>query len=569
MIAPSTDITLYKTPIEIDETNQLRFNTWNDQIAYFNSCPKLYLENATYQRKDNVIRYPNNGISYDELLRYNYCSYKNEAYSNKTFFAFIKNMRYINDGMTEIEIETDVWQTWCFDLIYHDCFVEREHVSDDTFGKHTLPEGLETGEYIEAGIDTYTPLLETCPVMASTIYPGDLNNMTSVFASKFEGVGYYIFKYFEETEYDPTIQAQVLTHVIHETMSGKNDAISCIFMAPRELAGWTASNPGGGASSWQNLADSGTFKVAMCAWPTTNEYGVTIKDCYNAKEMTAFNFNRKTQLGSFTPKNKKTLCFPYCYVMLTNNNGSNVIYHYEDFDYSPYANTDHPNRISFGVRGTLVPGCAIRAFAKDYKGISGENYTSGISAPKLPICSWQNDIYTNWLTQNGVNYAVSAAVNVGSVVGGTASALSGNPIVGGSLIASGVMGVVNDMKEIYQHSLVPPQAEGDLGSGEAAFSTKNNTIQAHHFTIKSEYAKIIDDFFSTYGYKVNSIKIPNLHSRSNWNYIKTKDCNVTANENANVPQEDLFKVRLLFNNGITLWHKPSKFMDYSQSNNII
>ena len=33
-------------------------------------------------------------------------------------------------------------------------FIEREHVSDDTIGIHTVPEGLETGPYtVDARVD--------------------------------------------------------------------------------------------------------------------------------------------------------------------------------------------------------------------------------------------------------------------------------------------------------------------------------------------------------------------------------------------------------------------------------
>ena len=42
-------------------------------------------------------------------------------------------MRYINDGMTEIAIQTDAFQTWQFDITFKQSFVEREmlSVSDD------------------------------------------------------------------------------------------------------------------------------------------------------------------------------------------------------------------------------------------------------------------------------------------------------------------------------------------------------------------------------------------------------------------------------------------------------
>ena len=60
--------------------------------------------------------------------------YKNNNYTDKWFYAFITGMRYINDNLTEVSIVTDVFQTWQFDLIYKQSFVEREivPVADDT-----------------------------------------------------------------------------------------------------------------------------------------------------------------------------------------------------------------------------------------------------------------------------------------------------------------------------------------------------------------------------------------------------------------------------------------------------
>ena len=84
-------------------------------------------------------------------------------------------------------------------------------------------------------------------------------------------------------------------------------------------------------------------------------------------------------------------------------------------------------------------------------------------------------------------------------------------------------------------------------------------------TIKQEYARIIDNFFSAYGYRVNSYKLPNLTGRTYWNYIKTIGCNITAD----IPQEDLQEIKDMFDNGITLWHDTSKFLDYSQNNTIV
>ena len=87
----------------------------------------------------------------------------------------------------------------------------------------------------------------------------------------------------------------------------------------------------------------------------------------------------------------------------------------------------------------------------------------------------------------------------------------------------------------------------------------------YQMSIKAEYAKIIDDYFSMFGYKVNSLKLPNIYGRKNWNFVKTIDCNFDGN----FPQSDLNEIKNMFNSGITLWHSPDTMYDYSQNNSII
>ena len=152
-VTPDTNLKLLSLDIEIDNKNQLSFATKEAQTTYFLGLTGLFADNFTYQRKDSIIRYP---AHIDSLLSYNYCMYQNEHYSNKYFYAFIEDMKYVNDNMTEIKIKTDVFQTWQFDFNFKKSFVEREHVSDDTRGKHTLPESLEYGEYVQNTIARFS-----------------------------------------------------------------------------------------------------------------------------------------------------------------------------------------------------------------------------------------------------------------------------------------------------------------------------------------------------------------------------------------------------------------------------
>ena len=123
----------------------------------------------------------------------------------------------------------------------------------------------------------------------------------------------------------------------------------------------------------------------------------------------------------------------------------------------------------------------------------------------------------------------------------------------------------NTVKEYYKHSFTPPQAQGNTNSGDVTYSAGKMTIQYFKMNVRKEYAEIIDNYFSTYGYKVNVVKLPNVTGRTNWNFVKTIDCNLEGN----IPQADIDELKKMFNNGVTFWHNATYFLDYSQSNTIV
>ena len=173
-ITPNTELRLIKCPLNLDNKNQITFDDQEDQAEYFQSLD--YIESGdsdiSYQRHDGIIRVDKH---IDSILEYNYCMYKNNNYSDKWFYSFIVNMEYVNDHRTDVKILTDVFHTWQCDITYNQCFVEREHVNDDTVGLHTVPENVETGEYIcnshykDSTMDNYSS--DLCFIMASTSEP--------------------------------------------------------------------------------------------------------------------------------------------------------------------------------------------------------------------------------------------------------------------------------------------------------------------------------------------------------------------------------------------------------------
>ena len=138
-VTPQGNVYLCNVPLENDYKNQLTFDSLQDQLTYFNSKIVKTFDNYTYMKKDNVIKV---GVNIDEILGCNYLFYRNTGFSNKLYFCFITDKEYINENVTALYIETDVYQTYQFDMTFDYSFVEREHVDDDTVGKHTIPESL-------------------------------------------------------------------------------------------------------------------------------------------------------------------------------------------------------------------------------------------------------------------------------------------------------------------------------------------------------------------------------------------------------------------------------------------
>lgn len=518
-ITPQGNIYLCKTPLESDYKNQLTFSNSSSQLTYFASKVEKTLSEYTYVKRDNSITV---GEPIDTIINCNYLYYRNTGFTSKYYFCFIKSMEYVNENVTRIYFETDVFQTYQFDIVYNASFVEREHVNDDTVGLHTIPEGLETGEYIvNSRIDGRSFGNSTNYIVGATINLDD-NSFPNINGNICGGV-YNGVRYFHFTNVNT-----LNTKLQAVANAGKSDAISCIFQ---------------GDSNFYDLVTGSDILIEDSMAPKSVTWSQTVLGGTSINPI-----DKPTTLNGYTPTNKKLLTYPYCYLLASNNQGSNAIYKYEYFS---------SVKCDFVYYGVLTPGMSIRMYPKDYNGQT-RNIDEGLNVGKLPIGSWNTDVYTNWLTQNSVNIGLNVG---GSLLSTGVGVATGNPIG----VASGILGVANSIGEIYQHSLTPPQVEGNINNGDVCYSVGDNRISMSLMSIKSEFAQVIDKFFHMYGYKVNTLKVPNITGRTNFNYVKTIDNNFDGD----IPQEYLQIIKNIFNTGITLWHNPSTMYNYSIANTIV
>lgn len=534
VITPQTEIRLLKCPLEADNQHQIKFSNATAQYNYFNGLPKLVIDNCTYVRESGTLRIP---AEYDTVIRYNYIMYQNEAYSNKWFYAYITDYTYMNNGMTSVKIKTDVYQSWQFDLVWKRSFIEREHVADDTFGVNTYPESFELGDYICNDNWDVADFRNQKIIVGSTADYSNLNlNVTGIYQNIPCGCAYYSF---DLDNYGIAATRQFLQDL---TDANKESAITSLFLAPEFLCTST---------------DTGSIKKI------SNSYSPSTLDFRVRSDVIT--------IDGYTPVNRKLRVYPYSYVLVTNGAGGSMILKPELWNQSPHM---------FRIYSALTPGCSIIGVPLDYAGYDIA-WNMALPMGKYPQLNYSTDQFINWQTQNGLNNTLQTIGGVVNSIQGAASltttlagagmtgdwtGASGDLKSGANQYIGGMVQTLQAMHEKHLAELLPAQFRGNSNCGDVWSSAKKINFTFSYMSVRAEYARKIDDFWTYYGYQVNRFGIPLQDSRTYWNYVKTIQANIEGDD---IPQIALNEIKDIFNNGVTLWHGGDHIYDYSLSNTIV
>lgn len=478
------------------------FGGLSGQINFFQgkTIPGMIFSGLTFQRKEKTIKV---NKKYEQIEQSSYGMFKNGT-SGKWYFFFITDYTYINENTTEIKIEIDVEQTYLFDVSLADSFIEREHTSSDYVGDHTVDEGLSIGEIVSNGYEVVDEIEGLTYVLATTVDSQGADVAGGVYTGLYSGLAYYASD-------DETF---ITSFIAALAAAGKLEALKNIFVMPK------------------NLIDDFDPDLRVVA-----PYAKYILKSVSKNLVT---------LDGYTPKNRKLFCYPYNYLHVSNNQGSDIMLKYEFFS---------GGACNFTITSDVGPTPTVTMIPLNYRNIAVNNEDL-ITLGKYPLCNWTGDIYTNWLAQNQVSNAVAVG---GSLLGLGVGVATGNPIS----IGSGVLGVASTIGSFYEKSLEPNQSRGQQsGGGNISAGIQNFSI--YKKSINAEHARIIDNYFTKYGYKVNQLKTPNLGSRQRFNYLKTQDCTLLGN----VPRDVISKISDNRNNGITFWH-TDEIGDYGLPNPII
>lgn len=599
VIRPTNEVRIYKNvPFSIDYKNIMDFSSVAEQSAYFNSLPQKTFSNLTYTRNNGTIIVNGNR---DTLLDYNYMSFVNKDYGNKTFYAFITNVRYSSANASYIDFVIDEWQTWCFDVNFKESFIERKHCkrwnSDGTPVINTQDEGLDFGsEYIVKDHKEYNNnLYWVCYVTSVENYdaiysrPKDIPNQLAVFYAP-------IYK---------TTNNTIAQWKLGDVYMASHDTITDRFRNSEKLVNtlksiFIVSEPPFSYSytisgSYINVT-SNDLKVTKVQWGSEETYSsnmgywVSNKNPANTLRTFPKYGNLKNNITE-----SKLLMYPYSYVQLIDGQGNS-------FDIKNEYLDDTQINVRTFTSGGLNSKQAHIVEHYRYKGIT------------LNYCRWElgNGIINNFPNNltivddysaaylqgnaNQINQSVNATLNQSQLnnimaqntarASQSASLVRGVGDVFGGGIVKPLVGGGNGIKALgdYAANVITSEQQventelqGNLTSENAvksALAKKQDTQNVAdnvslqggdvYFTfqnqyngyclvykqISDEYIRVLEDYFKKYGYAYNRIETPLLRTRKSWDYIRCIDANITGNINEN----SLEKIKTIFNQGVTIWH---------------
>lgn len=426
-------------------------------------------------------------------------------------------------------------------------------------GNNLLPEDFETGEFKIDGTSEISDLEPITVIAYSGDNIKDPDGTPSTIFKSINQSGYYINGIPQTVAFILATSGVETNRMIgYLSLSNNSDYVVACFTVPKLAVKDFMTDENSLLKNGH--ASDGVFLLCSGSNLTTSfTQSETIKT-FNA---------RPNSIDGYTPRNKKLLQYPFLYFGYNPQNGNQKIFRYEDFGNETPA---------FKIISEVNPNPTICLLPQNYRG-DQNNVADASILNGYPTLSTRSDTFNIWLAQNSniinlqtaqetVNYGINNAkslLNAG--MGSIQNDGSGiqQAFESGSNILQNYVNhefyIANQMAQIEKQKMLPDKV--NLGSSATllGYNYQKKDIFVR-YSIKSQFARRIDKYFDMYGYLTNERKIPNINNRPNWNYVKTIGCNIVAN----IPQTDLQTIKDIFDNGVTLWHNPTTFLDYSQNN---
>lgn len=470
--------------------------------------------------------------SIDDLTNSNYISFVNPEYDNgRVIYAFIDDLTFISKQTTRVTFSVDTWMTYRKDITFTDTFIEREHVKSDEFGEHTVPENFEIGDYItnDEPKDLYDG---TCVigVFVNAYKTGE--TWRDVAISYYDGLPsaykIYWFSGAISEHYNPG--SEMLFNFLNDYIGdGRENNVLGLIVLNRELLNGNLKDQVNENILWGEIPDS-NIPISFS--------NVKLSD-------------KNKSFEGYKPKNNKLYNYPFRTLKLHNNSGNAM--------YLKPENQNVFDIYNFNITGamhSMAP--VVKCIVIDEK--ENTDYDKFMMLSNFPQLSWNSNAYASYLANNSGNIIAQATGAVAGIA--LAPTTAGASL---ALTAGTVASTASQVGAYYDRSKQGSQAEGTLTASTVNVNYGRMTFTTQEMSIKKEYAQIIDEFFTMFGYKVNRVKKPEIYTRLSFNYVKTNGMKISGN----IPQKFKDELNNAFDRGMTFWENYNNMFNYDTNNSIV
>ena len=507
---PATRVMVCRNvPLDSSYSDTIKFNSLSEQQAFFQGKAKYTYTENTYQRVNSSVAQPRGPLSLriptvaDNVYDCNYVCFQNTNFGTKWFYAFIKQVNYINPNNTEIIYELDHYQTWAFDFTVLPSFVEREHTNNDARFANQQAEPIAAPNLMSNTRFSMPPQTFGPPyyirVWTSTDASGQ-NVNGSLVDNIYSGLEYHEF----------TSAGAANSFIERYAQEQRLENVVGINMAPYSMG--------------------------------------SAEPSYQAS------FGCPASLNGYTPRNQKCYNYPWHFIRVSDNAGKTMDLLYEGFcEYGVDEQgnvTVTENRCEFEMNYARAYNAAIILTPNGYNGrnYNERNFDYQMIINDFPQCAWSGNAFASWLGNelpgrvlgilNGTLSSLVGAGMNGSVSGAAGAATSGL-LSSASLVQEGIVRSNNGGK-----------LQGTLGDYSINMKLDRILFEFKDMCPTPEFTMKLDSFFDMYGYATNVVKIPNMDGRESWNYVKTRDVVISGS----LPVDAMDAIKAMFNRGIRFWH---------------
>ena len=434
----------------------------------------------------------------NDLSYINYIAILNNSNDRSPIFAFITNLNYIADTVTEVLFTIDLFSTYCQTLDYQDCYIKRMTVNNDSKYLWLQDENLSAGDYvINSTLEDYT-----------VDWNYGYSAVTDVTGTPKSGKVYD--KVYSVAEFSGYSSYGAVTESLQLYNSNdKIDNVCDVVQYPRECGDTVGGN-----------------------------------DIHRAVDVKYINM--PSNIDGYVPKNNKLFNFPYVRCLIVTSDGDSL-------ELKPELSTDVQGRIQYRKDVMVVPIEQIVITVGQYSGYTASNNKlDRLFITGFPQVTWSSDNYRAWLARNKPTRDIQNLVIGGKLAYGIAS-----NNYAPALLEAGQM-LVNRYVE-NQTAKVTNDQTIHKGSN-LGIDVATDTFGAITYvqTIKAKQAELIDNYFNAFGYAINKVSYFSP-SRTRFDYVETAG-NIfrRKSEGAGVPNLAIDKLNSVANSGIRIWHSISE-----------